>query len=155
MTVDAALVPDESHREHLWRRWNRSFTHLASSQAEGSSSQPVSTCMSATGNNTQMVPHKHVSPKPPEAFVEDSAYQWTVNHLVSSRFTIVSPKRVIKVKKRHPWNTPSTSKKNKQQNQNPEGNHSKSWIVELDFLLYSWGEIYHSHLPLIWNKIFP
>lgn len=43
---------------------------------------------------------------------------------------------------------PSTSKKNKQQNQNPEGNHSKSGIAELDYFLQSWRENYPIHLAL-------
>lgn len=42
----------------------------------------------------------------------------------------------------------STSKENKQQNQKPEGNHSNSGIVELDYLLQSSRESYPSLLPL-------
>lgn len=136
MTVEAALMPDESQRE----------------QGEGGEAEasptwhgprlrraPAGLCLPAWVTQETSPQRCHSGTfllwllEPPEAFTEDSTYQWTTKYLVLSRYTIICHQSGLLKPKKPICEKSPPPHKNKQQNQNPEINSSKYLFSELHF----------------------
>lgn len=141
MTVEAALMPDESHREQgeggeveASPTWHGPRLRRA----------PAGVCLLAWVTQGMTPQRCHSGTfllwllEPPE----DSTYQWTIKYLVLSRYTIICHQSgLLKPKNPIRETSPPPPRKTKQQNQNPERNSNKYLFSELHFSSRAEGKI--------------